>query len=177
MISTLAPLVMASWASASSVASLPCAFTTEYCEGERPGASNSVYRAEVTVSGRMTATLPLPSAASGLSAVIAEKVRFRSVTLIEGTAADVPELAVLAAVGEELLLQAAAARHTASGTAATAPFLATLIMETTSRLFPNGRVQAGTGMAIASPTWRISAGLRGHGVFATTIGRRKLTWP
>ena len=70
------------------MASLPCAFTTEYCEGERPararawvryGASNSVYRAEETVSGMMAATLPLPAAARALSAAIALKVRFRLV--------------------------------------------------------------------------------------------------
>ena len=38
MISTLAPLVMASCASVSSVASLPCAFCTENCDGDSPAA-------------------------------------------------------------------------------------------------------------------------------------------
>ena len=93
MMSTLAPLVMASWASVNSVESLPCAFCTVNCEGERPasarawvryGASNSVYRAEVTVSGRITATLPLPLAASGFRLDIAEKVRSSELTEIVG---------------------------------------------------------------------------------------------
>jgi hypothetical protein len=35
-----------------------------------------VYRAEETVSGRRTATLPLPADASGFSVDIAEKLRF-----------------------------------------------------------------------------------------------------
>src|SRR6266851_458588 len=144
MMRTLAPLVMAVWARESSVASLPCAFCTEICEAERPaspsawvryGASNSVYRAEVTVSGRMTATLPLPAAASGFSADIADMVRSNAPTEIDGTvAADELELAealVLppVALEDEELLQAAAARHKASDTdVATAPFLATRII-------------------------------------------------
>ena len=36
MIRTLAPLVMAVWASDSSVESLPCAFCTVNCEDDRP---------------------------------------------------------------------------------------------------------------------------------------------
>src|SRR5579862_1212600 len=93
MIRTLAPLVMASWASESSVASLPCALTTENCDVDRPararawdryGASNSVYRAEVTVSGRITATLPLPIGASGLSCDMADMVRLSWVTEMDG---------------------------------------------------------------------------------------------
>src|SRR5436305_920267 len=68
----------------SSVASLPCAFCTLNCEDVRPaavsawvryGASNWTYRAEVTVSGRMTATLPLPAEARGFRADIAVKLR------------------------------------------------------------------------------------------------------
>src|ERR1700722_5035587 len=132
MIRTLAPLVMASWASESSVESLPCAFTTEYCEGVSPavarawdryGASNSVYRAEDTVSGRMTATLPLPAAARGFSEAIALKVRSSWPTEIDGT---VP--AELEEVEPELLdelpelLQAAAARHKARDTRTPTPF-------------------------------------------------------
>src|SRR5271155_892057 len=93
MIRTLAPLVMASWASESSVASLPWALTTEYCEGVSPavarawlryGASNSVYRAEDTVSGRMAATLPLPIAARDFRAAMALKVRSSWPTEIDG---------------------------------------------------------------------------------------------
>src|ERR1700728_2142020 len=134
MIRTLAPLVMSSWASESSVASLPCALTTEYCEGLSPavasawlryGASNSVYRAEETVSGRMTPTLPLPKAARGFRVAIASKVRLRSPIEIDGTApaelVEVPEVVELLVE----LLQAAAARHRASDVEITSPFLAT----------------------------------------------------
>ena len=39
--STLAPLVMASCASASSVASLPCAFCTENWVGESPASDSA----------------------------------------------------------------------------------------------------------------------------------------
>ena len=97
MIRTLAPLVMAVWASDSSVASLPCAFCTVNCEDDRPavvsawvryGASNWVYRAEETVSGRMTATLPLPAAASGFSTDIADRVRSNWATEIDTVAPD-----------------------------------------------------------------------------------------
>jgi hypothetical protein len=91
-----------------------------------------VYRAEVTVSGRMTATLPLPWEARGFSAAIADKVRSNWPTEIDGTVpADELELLVAEALllgpelEEEELLQAAAARHKASDTDATAPFLAT----------------------------------------------------
>src|SRR5260370_5238435 len=97
MTRTLAPLVMAVWASESSVASLPCAFCTVNWEDVRPaaisawvryGASNWTYRAEVTVSGRMTATLPLPAAARGFSADIADKVVAHLVTEIESDLAE-----------------------------------------------------------------------------------------
>src|SRR5580658_1328342 len=109
MIRTRAPLAMASRASVSSVASLPCAFCTENWGDERPaaarasdryGASNSVYRVEETVSGRIAATFPLPMAARGFSVVIAEKVLFRSATEIDGTAGEL----VLGGVVVELLL-------------------------------------------------------------------------
>src|SRR6478736_2418521 len=139
MIRTLAPLVMAVWASESSVASLPCAFCTVNCEEVRPalvsasvryGASNWVYRAEETVSGKMTATLPLPAAVSGFSTDIADRVRSNWATEIDTVAPDdeLAELLLLLPLEgeeeEELLLQAAAARHTASDAdATTAPFL------------------------------------------------------
>jgi hypothetical protein len=80
----------------------------------------------------MTATLPWPSAASGFSADIADRVRSNWLTEI-----DTDELGdeLLEPVGvvepeeEELLLQAAAARHRASDAdAATAPFLAIAII-------------------------------------------------
>src|SRR6266571_8358822 len=126
MIRTVAPLVMAVCASESSVASLPCAFCTVNCEDVRPaavsawvryGASNWTYRAEVTVSGRMTATLPLPAAARGFSADMADRDRSNWVTEID-TVTDELELELLAGLvtleDEELLLHAAAARHKAS---------------------------------------------------------------
>jgi hypothetical protein len=80
------------------------------------------------VSGRIAATFPLPIEASGFSVAIAEKVRLSELIEIDGTAVDEPVLLLLALVEAELL-QAAAARHTASDTEATAaPFLATRIM-------------------------------------------------
>src|SRR6266567_1201069 len=137
MIRTVAPLVMAVCASESSVASLPCAFCTVNCEDDRPaavsdwvryGASNWVYRAEVTVSGRMTATLPLPWEASGFSVDIADMVRSNEPTEMDTAAPDELEAEVLVPpLGDEdeELLQAAAARHKASDTdVTTAPFLA-----------------------------------------------------
>src|ERR1700735_2734292 len=81
--STLAPLVLAVWASLNWVASLPSAFSTVYCEDLSPafwkdsfryGASNTTYRVDDTVSGRITVTLPLPLAARGLSVAMAENV-------------------------------------------------------------------------------------------------------
>ena len=44
MISTVAPLVMASWASVNSVLSLPCAFCTENCDDESPAVDNALDR-------------------------------------------------------------------------------------------------------------------------------------
>ena len=52
----------------------------------RYGASNSTYRVDETVSGRITATFPLPFAASGLMVFIAEKLRLNDAALICGTA-------------------------------------------------------------------------------------------
>src|SRR5271170_5822871 len=113
MIRTLAPLVMSSWASESSVASLPWAFTTEYCEGLRPavarawlryGASNSVYLSEETVSGRMASTLPLPAAASGFRSDIAEKVRFSCSVEIDTVVEELKLLLVAPDEELELLL-------------------------------------------------------------------------
>jgi hypothetical protein len=74
----------------------------------------------------------LPWEARGFSAAIADKVRSNWPTEIDGTVpADELELLVAEALllglelEEEELLQAAAARHKASDTDATAPFLAT----------------------------------------------------
>jgi hypothetical protein len=67
--------------------------------------------------------------------VIAEKVRFSELTEMDGVAPEELELLLLLALEDEELLQAAAARHTASDTDATAaPFLATLLINTTSCL-------------------------------------------
>ena len=80
--STVAPFVMSLWASVTNVESLPSAFWTMMSELDRPaaaaaflrsGASNSTYRVELVVSGRIAAILPLPAAASDFSAAIAEK--------------------------------------------------------------------------------------------------------
>jgi hypothetical protein len=72
---------------------------------------------------------------------MAEKVRFSELIEIDGVAAEEPELLLpLLAVVDAELLQAAAARHTASDTDATAaPFLATRIIKTTSCLKRKGR--------------------------------------
>src|SRR5579859_1005998 len=150
MISTLAPLVMASCASVSSVASLPCAFCTENCVGERPavvsasvryGASNSVYRAEVTVSGRIAAMFPLPLAANAFSSVITEKVRVKEETVIEGTFTE-PEPPE--PVDDELLPQAARSRPATAASEIVMLFLVTSSKKTTfcrqSRGLGQGRV-------------------------------------
>jgi len=79
------------------------------------------------VSGRRTATLPLPAATRGFSADSAEKVRSNWVTEIDTDTAEELALALVlvGVLEEELLLQAAAARHKASDTdVTTAPFLA-----------------------------------------------------
>ena len=64
----------------------------------RYGASNSVYRAEETVSGRMAATLPLPRAARGFSAAIAEKVLSNCPTGIDTADPGEDEMGLLALV-------------------------------------------------------------------------------
>src|ERR1700723_2875454 len=90
--STVAPLVMSVWASLNWVASLPSAFCTTYCDDLSPafwkdsfryGASNSTYRVDDTVSGRITATEPLPADVTDLSCAIAEKELLRSPTEME----------------------------------------------------------------------------------------------
>ena len=83
MRSTVAPLVMSVCASVSWVASLPRAFWTMMSELGSPAAvsafvmsgwSNSTYRVELTVSGMIAATLPLPDLAKLLSCFMAEKL-------------------------------------------------------------------------------------------------------
>jgi len=131
---------MADWASANCVASLPSAFSTVKSEVDRPaavkacfryGASNSTYRVEETVSGRITVTLPLPAAVTDLRPAIALKELFRSPTEIDAAGA----VALLVGVEEEVaggvvllllppLLQAAIRRAAAVAAAAVAPALA-----------------------------------------------------
>ena len=116
--STVAPEVMADWASVSWVVSLPWAFWTVKSEVLSPavvnarvryGASNSVYRADETVSGRMTATLPLPSAARPVRPFMAVKVLVKEV--VERVLGVLAPLVVVVVVDDELLeLQAAASR-------------------------------------------------------------------
>ena len=82
MTSTVAPLVMAASAWVCIVWVLPCAFCTWNWPEDRPaawnacvryGASKLTYRADDCVSGRSTATLPLPFLARGFSVAMAEK--------------------------------------------------------------------------------------------------------
>src|ERR1700722_18296343 len=110
MISTVAPLAMADCAMLTCVASLPSAFCTVRSDDGSPaaanaafryGASNSTHRVDDVVSGRMTATLPLPSGASEASAFRALNEGPMSLTVRDGTAA--LEFAVAAPEGAEPL--------------------------------------------------------------------------
>src|ERR1700754_4216334 len=117
--STLAPLVMSDCASDSWVASEPRAFWITKSELDSPaavkacfryGASNSTYRVDDVVSGRITATEPLPALATDLSCDIAEKELLRSLTEIDALPELPPEPDVAdaepeAAAGAELLLE------------------------------------------------------------------------
>ena len=62
----------------------------------RSGASNSTYRVELVVSGRIAATLPLPDAVRDFNAFIAEKSFVNDVTEMPGVA--VPPEDVLVAL-------------------------------------------------------------------------------
>src|SRR5262249_13612970 len=131
MMSTLAPLVMAVCASLRSGAAWPFAFfpvnfgfgsPALSCDSMRYGASNWVSRADDTVSGRMTATLPLPIVASGLSCDMAENELLKSEAEICGTATLECELLGLF---DPELLHAAATTAKLAIAAAQATFLAT----------------------------------------------------
>src|SRR5579863_7690994 len=112
----------------------------------RSGSSNSTYRVELVVSGRIAAIGPLPSAASGFSAAIALKSFVNDVAEIDGVAPpvvpvpvevpvdaadDVAALLVVAAADDvallelldELLPHAAIARLAANVQAAISPLL------------------------------------------------------
>jgi hypothetical protein len=83
---------------------------------------------------------------------MAEKVRVSELSETDGVAAEELELLPLLALEDEELLQAAAARHTASDTDATAaPFLATRIIKTTSCLKRKGRVDGSASRHAVSP--------------------------
>src|ERR1700728_539634 len=151
--STVAPLGMAVWASLNWVASLPSAFSTVYCDVVRPAflkdsfryaASNSTYRVDDTVSGRMTVTLPLPLAARGLSVAMAENVL--SIWLSDSLGTEEPVL-LPEEPDPELLPQAAITRAALPATAVSATFLVTECKGTTS-------LWAGTCRASGLPTWR-----------------------
>src|SRR5579875_393378 len=151
--STLAPLVMAVWAMLNCVESLPSAFSTVRSEAGRPavvkaclryGASNSTYRVEVVVSGRITVTPPLPAAATDLRPAIALKELLRSLTEIDAAAlelllalADEDEPPAGAELLELLLLLPHAAMSSAAVVAATAvsPALADTEYNGVPRLF------------------------------------------
>src|SRR5665213_947945 len=86
---TVAPDVISDWASVSWVESLPWAFWMIVSELLSPaaanalvryGASNSVYRDDVTVSGRITATLPLPADVTDLRLAMVVKSLVNVVT-------------------------------------------------------------------------------------------------
>src|ERR1019366_6513955 len=86
---------MALWASVTNVPALPSAFWTVMSDAGSPaaaaacliiGASNSTYRVELVVSGRVAAILPLPQLASDFSAAIAEKSFVNDVAEMLGVA-------------------------------------------------------------------------------------------
>ena len=126
--STLAPLVMADWAMLNWVASLPSAFWMVKSEVDSPavvkaclryGASNSTYRVDETVSGRITAMVPLPAEATDLRPAIAVKELLRWLTEIGAAGALLVAGATVAGV-EVVLLLLHAAISSAAVVAATA---------------------------------------------------------
>ena len=158
--STLAPLVMADWAMLNCVASLPSAFSIVTSEEDRPavlkacfryGASNSTYRVEETVSGRITVTLPLPAEATDLRPAIALKVLLRLLTEID--ADDEVGLLEVAAGAEllellELLLHAAMRRAAVVAATAVSPALADTEYNDVPRLFSRDMP---AGMCVPNP--------------------------
>ena len=127
MTSTVAPWAMADCAMLTWVASLPSAFCTVNSDDGSPaaanaafryGASKSIHRLDDVVSGMMTATLPLPSGASGASGFSALNEGSMSLTVSDGApafalaGADVP--AALAGAEAELVLELQAAISSAA---------------------------------------------------------------
>src|ERR1700681_1052263 len=97
MTRTFAPCVMSAWASASSVASLPCALSILNSDELYPaivkalvryGASAVTPRVDEVVSGMITPTRPLPAACRSFSVAIAEKLTSNEETVrLAGTTA------------------------------------------------------------------------------------------
>src|SRR5215469_1526129 len=119
MISTVAPWLMADCAMLTWVASLPSAFCTVRSDDGSPaaanaafryGASNSTQRVDDVVSGRMTATLPLPCGASAASAFRALNEGSISLTVSDGPVLELAGAVPVAAGAEvELALEVQAA--------------------------------------------------------------------
>src|SRR5579864_1747234 len=90
MTRTLAPCVMSAWASASSVASLPCALSILNSDELYPaiwkafvkyGRSELTQRVDEVVSGMRTPTRPLPAECRSFKVAMAEKVTSNEETL------------------------------------------------------------------------------------------------
>ncbi len=111
-----APLVMSLCASVRNVESDPPAFWMMMSDAGTPAASNaffsigwsnSTYRVELVVSGRIAATFPLPLAPSGFSTFSAVNVLLNELAEIVGVPLDELELALLVALLVALPLPAA----------------------------------------------------------------------
>src|ERR1700674_3395521 len=97
MTRTFAPCVMSAWASASSVASLPCSLSILNSDVLYPasvkafvkyGKSELTHRVDEVVSGMITPTRPLPAACKSFSVAMAAKVTSKDATVSEaGTVA------------------------------------------------------------------------------------------
>src|SRR5580693_2062663 len=102
-----APLVMSDCASVRNVESDPPAFWMMMSDAGTPAASsaffsigwsNSTYRVELVVSGRIAATFPLPLVPSGLSTFSAVNVLLNELAEIVGVPLDELELELVALV-------------------------------------------------------------------------------
>src|ERR1700722_7918105 len=127
MISTVAPLAMADCAMLTCTASLPSAFCTLRSDDGSPaaanaafryGASKNCHRVDDVVSGRMTATFPLPLGASTASAFRALNEGLISLTVRDGSTAlefaDAAAPVALAGADAELALELQAAASSAA---------------------------------------------------------------
>src|SRR5215467_2250160 len=130
MIRTLAPRLMSAVASSSSVASLPCALSIRYCAWVYPasakasfryGWSKLTYRVDDVVSGRITPTCRVlaswvANSVSGLNWDIVDAMSTVKELMLRPDGIVFEPIAVAADEldEDELLLQAAAARHKAA---------------------------------------------------------------